>query len=105
MERRQREQSWAVTRGHLDNARHLLPERLRDSDEGWSLERYEEWLAHNELELALEELEGLGDENDAPTAFWAELLAAAENMGLAQHVERCKQRLAGLDLNQAYALR
>lgn len=92
MDRHQLEQSWAITRGHLDKARHLLPETLRDSIEGWSLERYEECIDHNELELALEELEGVGDENHAPTAFWNELLAAAENMELAKHVERCKQR-------------
>ncbi len=95
LDRHELELSWSVTRSHLANAHHLLPEQLRDSDEGWSVERYEEWLDHNELELALEELGGLGDENDVATAFWAELLAAAENMGLAQHVERYKERLAG----------
>lgn len=56
---------------------------------------YEDWLSHNELELAFDELEGIGDEIDFSHAFWSEMLAAAENMSLLKHAERCSLRLEG----------
>ena len=93
IERQRLKHSWRITRGYLENAVDLLPERFLNSAEGKALTRYE-WLGYNELELALDELERLGDVNDAPTAFWAELLAAAKNMALANHVERYKKRCA-----------
>ncbi len=56
---------------------------------------YEEWLSHNELELAFDELEGIGQEIDCEQRFWFELLAAALEMSLPKHAERCRQRLSG----------
>jgi hypothetical protein len=76
------QRSWQITRQHLDAARSQLPKE------------YEDWLAHNELELAFDELEGIGLEVTCNHAFWSELLAAAENMSLPEHAERCRQQLS-----------
>ena len=38
-------------------------------------------LAHNELELAFDELEALGDANQVTGAYWEELTSAAALMG------------------------
>ena len=82
MQRSDLERSWLITRGHLSSALAYLPPEPVGGDEGWSLPRYQEWLAHNELELALDELAGLGEANMAPKEFWHALAAAANNMGL-----------------------
>lgn len=82
--------SWNITRLHLDNARNLLPSSLLESG---SIEAYEELLSHNELELAFDELEMLGEASSSSSEFWQELLAAAENMGLIEQAERCRTKL------------
>ena len=90
------ERSWSVTRAHLGNARALLPSALHEFpmiEEG-SLVQFEEYLENNELELALDELAGLGENNECPRAFWGELVAAAENMGL---VGRASELLVKLE--------
>ncbi len=79
--------SWAQTRRHLRNAADLLPSPTKENEDG-SVERFEDWMAHNELELALDELEGLGEVNSCPPRFWRELLSAAQNMGLQMHATR-----------------
>ena len=50
-------------------------------------------MAHNELELALAELEGLGEVNSCPPRFWRELLSAAQNMGLQKHARTYEAKL------------
>ena len=94
MNRDELERSWRITRSHLATARSLIPDIIPPSDEGYSLTRYDDWLLHNELELAFDELEGLGEENDFGHEFWKALLAAAENMGLEKHAKRCRDSLA-----------
>jgi hypothetical protein len=86
-------ESWNVTCSHLERARTLLPSDLSVDPDVGSLERYHEWMEHNELELAFNELEGLGEINECPQAFWQELLAAAENMQLDRHAQRCRTKL------------
>ena len=65
-ERQRLKHSWTVTRWHLDSATDFLPEAWLDSAELGPMAKYYEWIDHNELELALDELERLGDENGAP---------------------------------------
>jgi hypothetical protein len=86
--------SWNITRLYLDNARNLLPSPLKDESKGRGIEAYEEWLSSNELGLAFDELEMLGEANSCSREFWQELLAAAENMGLVEPAERCRARLS-----------
>jgi hypothetical protein len=93
LERQRLRRSWSITRWHLDSATEFLPDAWLDAAERGPMAQYYEWIYHNELELALDELERLGDENGATTAFWRELLVAAENMGLAQHAGRYKDRI------------
>jgi hypothetical protein len=85
--------SWKITQNHLEAAYSLLPLLIKEELSVGSVERFHEWLAHNELELALDELEGLGQLNNCSSAFWRELLAAAQNMNLQGHVVRYKSKL------------
>ena len=66
---------------HLDNALQALPGRPLPTE----LEQYNEYLDHNELELAFSELEALGDVNRASDRFWDELIAAVEIMRVDEH--------------------
>lgn len=87
-------ESWARTRRHLDAARSKLPSREEvDSTVQAHLERLDEWLANNELELALDELASLDSLVECPPAFWKELLLATENMGLQEHAAIFRARL------------
>ena len=85
--------SWEITRLHLERARNLLPLAGREKSEGGSLAEFEDFLSHNELGLAFDELEMLGVENPCPPEFWREMLSAAENMQLAEQAERCRAKL------------
>lgn len=85
-DRHQLHESWERTRAHLSRAAALLPASPVESDEGGRVDRYHEWLDHNELELALDELEGIGDNNVVPRAFWGHLRDAAREMGLEHRV-------------------
>ena len=80
--------SWQTTEGYLDDAFKLLPMSVKDNPEGGSVTEYREYLSHNELELALDELEGLGDVNKLPIEYWKILLYAAKEMGLTKHEKR-----------------
>jgi hypothetical protein len=86
------ERSWAITIRHLNAARRLLPVVMVPGAEGASLGGFEECLHHNELELALDELEDLGITNSPPSAFWGELAKAAENMQLFERAADITQR-------------
>jgi hypothetical protein len=77
-------ESWSRTLADLVCARAFLPADLGLVDD---------WLEHNELGLALEALEALGDEHAVPDAFWAALLPAADRMGLTAAADRIRQRL------------
>ncbi len=52
------------------------------------------FLEHGELQLALEELESLGEINPCPREFWESLKEAADNLDLARHSLYCKGKLA-----------
>ena len=97
MNRTELERSWAITKNHLESARRLIPEESPTDDVMQSRARYYEWLDHNELELALDELISIGDELvdngvQLPADVWSELAAAASNMQLEQKAAFCRQR-------------
>jgi hypothetical protein len=87
------ERSWRTTTRRLEAARALLTGTTAEDPESGTLAAYEDYLTHNELELALDELEGVGKLDGRPPGFWRELLAAAENMGLREHAARYRVRL------------
>ena len=73
--------SWARSEALLRQARAALPEGV-ERDFRTNLERFEEFLAHNELGLALDALEEVVDECGSVAAEVIEpLSAAAQNMG------------------------
>ena len=80
--------SWQTTEGYLDKAFKLLPSTVINNPEGGSVSEYKKYLLHNELELALDELEGLGEANDFPEEYWQQLFNAAKEMGLNKHKKR-----------------
>jgi hypothetical protein len=83
------------TEAHLEAALAQLPAALVHGDEGGSIEQCRDWIKHNELALALDELEMLGEANPTPEAFWRSLLAAAQEMNLERHCARYRKRLTG----------
>ena len=92
--REQLNQSWERTRSHLGRATALLPPDAAQSDSAGRIDRYFEYLGHNELQLALDELEGIGENNEVSNEYWLELRSAAQEMGLEVSVQRIDQRLA-----------
>jgi hypothetical protein len=57
-----------------------------------TLAQYEEFLAANELQLALDELEGIAEQSACPPTFWVALKDAAGRMELRGHASRYAQR-------------
>lgn len=82
---------WATTSRHLIASKSHLPSPLPNGALD-ALHQMDEFLNHNELGLALEEAEFLGDLCHSPPAFWAELQLAAENMGLSEAASRFEAR-------------
>ena len=83
---------WAAVCRDFDRAQALLPSPPAEAQ--GSVARLAEWLEHNELEMALDELESLGEDNAAGPAYWQHLRLAAGRMGLAGHASRLARRVA-----------
>jgi hypothetical protein len=86
--------SWAISLRHLAASRFYLQEYLpnAEAEEAWM--NAQAFLHHNELEMALDALQNLGELCSASSAFWAELLLAAGNMSLADNADFIRQRLS-----------
>jgi hypothetical protein len=98
MDRKELEQSWATTRRHLGAAMRLLPTESPTDDIAQSRARYQDWLDHNELELALDELIFIAEEvlarGERPSSnVWSELSGAALSMALEEKAALCRLRL------------
>ena len=83
--------SWIITIGHLEKARKLIPD---SPDISQVLQRYQEWIDHNELELALDELEDAVESINCPSEFWVAMREAAINMKLNDRANRFSRILA-----------
>lgn len=79
---------WDQVKHHLNQGFSLLPQNPRDNDDGGRVNSFHEYVNANELELALDELEGLGKANQVTNEFWKELFEAANLMGLDKHKDR-----------------
>ncbi len=87
--------SWRITESHLEAAvSHLPKDAVLECEDG-SLDGYRDWLRHNELGLAFDDLKALGHVNDVPREYWMALRNAAENMNLTESVEECDRILDG----------
>ena len=80
MNRGDLERSWDITRRHLARARAELG-RVSGVAQ-YAASEFEDYLNHNELELAMDLLEAAGDGNASTAEFWRALSQAAANMGL-----------------------
>ena len=80
--------SWKRTETHLNDARREFPEDPVPGEEGGTASGFQEFLDHNELELALDELEGMATTNPTTSHFWFSLRAAASEMELELHRDR-----------------
>jgi hypothetical protein len=86
-----------LVRRRLASARALLPKeclQYPEIDVG-NLAAFDDYLEHNELGLALEELAGLGEGNPTPTEFWALLVEAAEAMNIKSSAAQYRARVSG----------
>ena len=92
--RKQLEASWARTCAHLENAFGQLPPSPVDGEEGGSVKLYQDFLDHNELELALDELEMLGEANDVSPTFWKSLLEAVKELKITDRAVRYQKKIA-----------
>jgi hypothetical protein len=82
--------SWDRTRGHLARARL----ELSPGDDN-TLAAYQEMLDHNELELAMDTLDELGQRLPVSTAFWSALADAADEMKLLAKAEAYRRLPSG----------
>jgi len=96
-------EKWKITRQYLQQALSLLPDDPVCIETGGSVEAFRDWLDHNELELALDELEMLAESNPVRPEFWAAMLSAADEMGL--HLHAARYRLLATELDGQFASR
>jgi hypothetical protein len=72
---------WGIAEANLKDARRfLLDTAPLAAEDTASLANFDEYLAHNELGLALEEIADIGSKYACAAAFWKRLEAAAEAM-------------------------
>src|SRR4030088_1536231 len=93
MDRTELERSWTATARHLNAARNQLPKVLAPGAEGATVSGFDECLRHNEMELALDELEDLGLTNAPPPDFWRHLIFADESMELSARAADFKRKM------------
>jgi hypothetical protein len=93
MDRTELERIWAITAKHLNAARAQLPDVPAPSQDGATISGFDECLRHNEMELALDELEDLGLANAPPPDFWRHLMFAAESMELSERAADFKGKM------------
>lgn len=93
MDHPKQKRNWATTCAHLGAARRELPESPVAGAQGATVASYENFLEHNELELALDELADMGLTNAPGAKFWLHLKRAAENMGLSERTTALEREL------------
>ena len=74
-------EKWETIERELRAAYRLLPENIVESDYGYRESDFLSFIEANELLLAMEELDGVIENNPSPgREFWKHLLKAAELM-------------------------
>lgn len=73
---------WKLTIAELESARGYIPLNELSIESRDHLHEYNEFLEQNELELALDMLEEIGENISLPEDFWRCVKKAAEIMGL-----------------------
>ena len=90
--RRELEKSWARTTRHLQAAVACLSPLSDRADCNERLQEFRVWLSYNERELALDELEAIGDLPYVRGAFWEHLVRAATEMQLDENAQRVREK-------------
>ncbi len=78
-------QLWALTGGDLMRARSTLPGSAANHE---AIQQYEEFLGHNELELACDMLEEYARDQPVSREVWLALRDAAARMELEERADR-----------------
>ncbi len=94
MEKSELWKRWKVTFAHLKHARQKLAEPTVENQAEYQrlLSDYHDYLEHDELELALDCLEELGDLTNSRGSFWQDLERAARTMQLTSRVLHFHQK-------------
>ena len=78
---------WKLISDELLAAYKLLPSTVKQSDFGYSEEDFLQYLSVNELKLAMEELDGVMENNTNPgSLFWEHMINAASLMNRSEYV-------------------
>lgn len=81
---------WALIETELIAAFEILPKNVKQSANGYCKADFQEYIQHNELLLAMEELDGVIIDNAIlPKHFWNHMIKAAELMEH-DHADRYK---------------
>lgn len=86
-------QNWKRTKEFLLKAKSFISINLLDEDDVKTLEYFDEFLDHNELGLAYEQLIYLSETVNFPVQFWKEMLLAAKEMKMEDEIKRCESFL------------
>ena len=81
------QKQWEEVTNLLLNAREIL-NNCSGSIETINDNNFKQYLDHNELELALDEIEAISDSFELPREFWQCILKAANVMELKEHSKR-----------------
>ena len=92
MDRKELERMWGRY-GQASSAARAQLRRPAPGLDGATVSGFDECLRHNEMELALDELEDLGLTNAPPPDFWRHLIFAAESMELSERATDFKRRI------------
>ncbi len=86
-------EKWALIEAELMAAFELLPRNTVESDNGYRKEDFFGYINANELLLAMEELDGVIEDNPSPSKeFWYHLISASKLMGNI-HLTKCESIL------------
>ncbi len=83
---------WAVIKSHLQKARATLPMTASNDR---TIREYQDFIEHNELELACEALEEFANEHPVRPDFWVSLGDAAEAMTMHDRAKLYRARSVG----------
>ncbi len=84
-------ESWSKTEQFLLKAKSFTSKN--SSDDGELLKDFDEFIEHNELGLAYDQLIYLSESVNFPKDFWKEMLSAAKEMRLEDEIKRCESFL------------
>ena len=89
---------WGIVEANLKDARRYLTDSGSSFSEvdAASLQQFDEYLSHNELSLAMEEIAALGENYPCKAAFWLRLEQAALAMELSEFAAVFQKKFAAV---------